>query len=99
MSITFKFAIGDRVAGTLAIDELVRSFDYHDYLLRPHVLTVEERISVECVVGTQLFYTCRDIRGAIEKHPEAMLAPAKLMWDAWIDGIERQRQRLAEQKK
>lgn len=89
----FKFRIGDRVAAALAVEEL-RAFAMHTLdPMRPHVLVVEERLSVECCGGTQLFYTCRDPRGAVEKHSEASLVEARVMCDAWIDGMKAQKAR------
>lgn len=86
----FQFSLGDRVACMLAIEEMQQYFARLDTAPSLHMLTVEERISIECIGGTQRFYTCRDWRGALEKHPESALVPVRVMLDAWADGIDAQ---------
>lgn len=90
---TYKYAIGDVVGTLLHVEELRRFSDSTEQCLRPDTLRVEERLSIECVGGAQLFYGCRDRAGFVQKHSEDMLVPAEVVWDAWADGLKRQEAR------
>jgi hypothetical protein len=83
----FKYKISDVVASALHVDEVRRFLSATSLQMRPTTLRVEERISVECVAGTQLFYGCRNREGVVEKHAEDILVPAETLWDVWLDGI------------
>lgn len=90
VGVTFKYRIGDVVAGVLHLEELRKFMDATFLQMRPDTMRVEERMSVECIGGTQLFYSCRCRDGAVNKYDEASLINAEVLWDAWIDGINKQ---------
>ena len=86
----FKYHIGEVVASSLHVEEMRRFLDATRYQMRPTTLWIEERVSVECVAGTQLFYICRARDGVVEKHAEDMLVPVETAWDVWLEGITKQ---------
>ena len=92
----YKYNIGDIVASALHVEEVRRFFSATSLQMRPSTLRVEERVSVECVGGTQVFYGCRNREGGIEKHSEDALVPAETLWDVWLDGINAQEKRKAQ---
>jgi hypothetical protein len=86
----FKFQIGDAVCALLHLEEIEKLLAATTHTVRPDGLRVEERISIECVGGTQLFYGCRNRDGQVLKFNEASLVPAEMMWRVWLDGIHQQ---------
>lgn len=87
----FKYKIGDSVASEIHIKELNMLMNHAGVVnMRPVSMRVEERISIECVAGTQLFYGCRCWDGVVQKHPETMLVPAETLWNVWLDCIHAQ---------
>lgn len=96
MSKEFKYQIGDVVASSLHLDEVRRFLSATSMQMRPSSLRVEERISIECVGGTQLYYGCRNGEGVVEKHSEDILVPVETLWDVWLEGIMQQDKRKAQ---
>lgn len=94
----FKFAIGDRVGNLVSIEEVDKLCEYTDATPRPMLMVIEERISVECIGGIQLFYSTRSVGGEVHKFPEAMLVSAELMWAAWVKSVCARDQRRNVQK-
>lgn len=86
----FKYKIGDVVASSLHVEEVRKFLSATHVQIRPSTLRVEERLSIECIAGTQLYYGCRNREGVVEKHIEEVLVPAETLWDVWLDGILKQ---------
>ena len=97
--INFKFSIGDHVGNLSSIEEVDKFYEYTDIEPRPMLLVVEERISIECIGGVQLFYSTRTTDGRVLKFPDAMLVSAELMWTAWLKSGSRASERRRNMQK
>lgn len=91
---TFKYQIGDYVAnkGLLEV-ELMEMANGPSTPRRQH-LRVIEKISCECIGGTQLFYQCEATDGYLARFSEDSLIPGLEAFSKWIEGFMAQQDRL-----
>jgi hypothetical protein len=90
----FKFQIGDRVTSKTLLETQLVEMQHSNLTPRMGNLYVEERHSVECAGGVQLFYGCRTVDGMVWKFPEAVLMPGLEAFEQWIEAFVAQQDRL-----
>jgi hypothetical protein len=70
-----------------------------DHTPRLDTMRVIERISRECIGGTQIFYSCETWQGLYAQFSEDGLIPGRAAFDQWCDAFMVQEKRLNEKKK
>lgn len=95
----FKYQIGDHVMSTLLLEENCMMMKQSDTITpRLGMLRVEERLSVECVGGTQLFYSCRNADGTQLKFNEDGLTAGDAGFGRWVEAFMTQQDRSKAKK-
>lgn len=95
----FKFSLGARVARAGLAETLVLEMGHqNDNVPRMDSMNVIERITVECVGGTQRFYHCEMWNGQMGKFAEGSLIPYADAFQQWLDAFAAQTLRVAAAK-
>jgi hypothetical protein len=87
MAMEFKYQLGDRVVVGTILDTVVQEIT-HVHVSRLDTMRVIERISCECIGGTQLFYRCEWWNGETARYAEGSLVPAADAWAQWIAAVD-----------
>ncbi len=84
----FKYQLGDRVAVGVVLDAVLREIaTVLNHTSRLDTMRIVERISYECVGGTQLFYHCEAWDGTTKRYSEGSLVPAEEAWEQWVTAV------------
>lgn len=82
----FKYQLGDRVALATTLDAVIHEITY-ERTVRLDTMRIIERVSCECVGGTQLFYRCERWDSNVGLYAEGSVVPADDAWTKWIDAV------------
>ncbi len=90
----FFFSINQRVVTVVHIETIVAEMGVVPESLRLDRMTIVERISTECIGGTQLFYHCQRWDGSVGRYAEASLMLAEEGFTLWVEAFMKQHERL-----
>jgi hypothetical protein len=88
MDITFKYAIGDAVVSQQVMLAVRLEMTAPKQFSRTNPSRILERMSLECIGGTQLFYICESWEGVRGTFAEGILVPYQDYFEQWVKWFE-----------
>lgn len=86
----FRYRIGNMVISKGVLETVLAEIQHSDNFVRLDRMRILERRSVECVGGTQLFYSCEAWDGTHRLFAEDSLMPSDEAGPQWVTELQKQ---------
>jgi hypothetical protein len=94
---SFRYALGALVVAKSSLESAVQELTLPESYERRRLdsMWIMERLSCECVGGTQLFYHCQRWDGSVGRYAEGSLVTVVDAYDTWRHAIEANKKVIA----